>query len=204
MNLRLSSHDATEATGRTDDVPVDVCVVRRGESTRPEDDVWNRGMPPAAVVILDFRGVELLSPAKKWSVKQRGSSKFTHRGSECQQVASRDAGKKLGVDRKKQKFGIRSVFGDPQPTTEYLTCKRDWRFSFNLRHTRTTLTPHWRDSSTLGDESESGRVSTRFSTYIKPEPAQNAESEIASQFASGLRRVDLRYRDAKFRSFLLQ
>jgi hypothetical protein len=33
----------TEATGRTDKVPIH--VVHRGESTRPEDDSWNRGMP---------------------------------------------------------------------------------------------------------------------------------------------------------------
>jgi hypothetical protein len=63
-------------------------------------------MPPAAVVALDFCRVELLSLAKKWSVKQRESSTFTHRGSECQQVASRDAGKKLGVGRGRKEAKI--------------------------------------------------------------------------------------------------
>ncbi|KAJ7722581.1 hypothetical protein B0H14DRAFT_3170146 [Mycena olivaceomarginata] len=63
----------------------------------------------------------------------------------------------VGVEGKKQKFGIRSVFGDPLPTaTEYLMCKRDWCFLFNLRHTHTILTPHWRNSSTIADESECG------------------------------------------------
>ncbi|KAJ7877943.1 hypothetical protein B0H14DRAFT_2567499 [Mycena olivaceomarginata] len=94
-----------EATGRTDKVPIH--VVHRGESTCPEDDFWN----------------QMVSRAREGST-------LTHRGSECHKVASCDAGKKLGVvvhggwwgvEGKKQKFGIRSVFGDPLPTaTEYL------------------------------------------------------------------------------------
>jgi hypothetical protein len=153
----------TEATGRTDKVPIH--VVHRGERTRPEGDFWNRGMPPLLSLYCIFA---------EWNCFHRQRNGQSSKGGQhinasrlempqgrqlrrWQEVGGGRPWRLVGVEGKKQKFGIRSVFGDPLPTaTEYFTSKRDWCFLFNLRHTHTTLAPHWRNSSTIADESECG------------------------------------------------
>jgi hypothetical protein len=126
-----------------------------------------------AVVVLYFRRVELLSPAKNWSVEQ---GRAAHQRIEARNAtrspaatlaswgwSSMAAGGQLAGVEGKNKGRSKSLGSDrclvilcPLQQSKYLMCKRDWCFSFNLRHTHTTLPPHWRNSSTIADESECG------------------------------------------------
>jgi hypothetical protein len=94
-------------------------------------ELWDA---PTAIVTLYFRQVELLLPQRNGQLTKGGQHINTSRlrmpqgrqHQHWQEVGGGRPWQLVGVEGKKQKFGIRSMFGDPLPTGSYPHTLRGW------------------------------------------------------------------------------